>query len=442
MPSNTNSNSISHRLLTLAAAVAIAASAPGLAWSQSAALGAIAGIVRDASGAVVSGATVVITDTQTGASRTVTTDSEGHYGVGFLQPGIYEVILGGGTFAKVDQKNVNITVGDTRTVDATLRAASVSADVIVTTDAPLLDTEKVAAAQTVSENLVSNLPVNGRRFDNFVLLTPNVVPDGNSGLISFRGISGIYNSNLVDGANNNQAFFSEARGRSIGAPYVYPVDAIKEFSSENAGYSAEFGQAAGGIINAITKSGGNRIHGDVYEYYRTPGYNAIDPQTKAKPVKVQHQYGISVGGPIIHDKLFYHFAYDGYRKVTPITYLSGYTSATQSVTDLSGLCDQRTSGYLTRGANIYPSTIPGISPTQCSAATGFLSSGPSRAMSSRISSFLASTTSSTLKPTCPPASSGRTSTSLMATTPTPTSRPAASARTVLQTSISVSWWST
>ncbi len=359
------------RLLALASALAFSLATALPSSAQSAALGNISGTVHDKTGAIVSGATVTVTSLQTGASRTLTTDSDGHYAATFLQPGAYEVVIGGGTFGKVDVKNVSVTVGDTRTVDAALSAASVSTDVIVTTDSPLLDTEKVAASQTVSEVLVTNLPVNGRRFDNFVLLTPNVVPDGNTGLISFRGISGIYNSNIVDGANNNQAFFSEARGRSIGAPYVYPIDAIKEFSSENTGYSAEFGQAAGGIINAITKSGGNRFHGDVYEDYRTPGFNAIDRQSKAKPVKVQNQFGVSVGGPIIKDKLFFHFTYDGYRKVTPISYLSGYTSATQSVTDLASLCNG-TTAYLTRGASIYPSTIPGITPTQCAAGVTFI----------------------------------------------------------------------
>jgi hypothetical protein len=362
----------SGRFFTVAASAVLLAAASLSSFAQNAALGNIAGTVRDTAGAVVPNATVVVTNTGTGAQRTLTTDSAGHYAATFLQPGVYEVLLGGGSFGKIDQKNVNVQVGSTETVDAALPNASVTTDVIVTSESPLVDTEKVAANQVVSETLINNLPVNGRRFDNFVLATPNVVPDGNTGLISFRGISGIYNSNLVDGANNNQAFFSEARGRSIGAPYVYPVDAIKEFSSENAGYSAEFGQAAGGIINAVTKSGTNGLHGDVYEYYRTPGYNAIDPQTKTKPIKVQHQFGVSVGGPIIKDKLFYHFTYDGYRKVTPITYLSTYNSATQSVNDLTGLCDQRTSGYLTRGAAVYPSTINGVTPTQCAAAVTFL----------------------------------------------------------------------
>ena len=367
----------SKRILAL-----LALAAPIAAGAQSAALGAIAGIVRDNSGAIIPGAAVSVVNTQTGAKRELTTDSDGHYTANFLQPGIYEVVIGGGSFNKLDQKNVNVQVGDTRTVDASLEAASVATSVVVTSELPLLDTDKVASSQTVSEELVANLPVNGRRFDNFVLLTPNVVPDGNSGLLAFRGISGIYNSNLVDGANNNQAFFSEARGRSIGAPYVYPIDAVKEFSAESAAYSAEFGQAAGGIINAVTKAGGNTLHGDAYEYYRTPGYNAVDRQTKTKPIKVQHQFGVSIGGPIIRDKLFFHFTYDGYRKVTPISYLSTYNGTAtafggvQSVNDLTGLCDQRTSGYLQRGTVaapiIYPSAIPNISPTQCAAAISFL----------------------------------------------------------------------
>jgi hypothetical protein len=363
----------SKRLLALASTALLLCALVMPGTAQNAALGNISGVVRDSAGAVIPNATVVVTNTATGASRTVTTNGEGYYSATFLQPGVYEVILGGGSFGKVDQKNVSVIVGTNATVDATLPNASVSTDVTVSTEAPLLDTDKVAAAQVISETLVSNLPVNGRRFDNFVLGSPNVVPDGNTGLISFRGISGIYNSNIVDGANNNQAFFSEARGRSIGAPYVYPIDSIKEFSSENAGYSAEFGQAAGGVINAITKSGGNKMHGDAYEYYRTPGYNAIDPYTKTKPVKVQHQFGGSIGGPIIQDKLFYHFTYDGYRKVTPITYTSTYnTAAGQSINDLAGLCDQRASGYITRGTSIYPSTIPNISAEQCSAAVTFL----------------------------------------------------------------------
>ncbi len=119
--------------------------------------------------------------------------------------------------------------------------------------------------------------MNAPQLERFVLLTPNVAPDGNSGLVSFHGISGLYNQNYVDGANNNQMLFSEARGRSSGAPYVYPLDSIKEFQAETSNYSAEFGQAAGGQVNAITKSGTNAIHGDLFYYLRYPALNALDP---------------------------------------------------------------------------------------------------------------------------------------------------------------------
>jgi len=380
-------SSTSKRLLSVAALCLLSASAILPAAGQDAALGNISGIVRDSSGAVVAGASVVVTNLGTGASRTLTTDSEGHYTATFLQPGQYEVILGGGSFGKVDRKGVPVTVGSNVSVDADLPAASVTTDVVVTGDAPLIDADKVDVSQTVDQQLVSNLPVNGRRWDNFVLLTPNVAPDGNTGLISYRGISGIYNTNYVDGANNQQAFFSEARGRSIGAPYVYPLDSIKEFESSATGYSAELGQAAGGVINAITRSGTNQFHGDAFEYYRTPGFNALDPLSKyngrltnnpfllGQPIKVQHQYGISVGGPIIRDKLFFHATYDGYRRVNPITYLSTYNNTQTSIANLVHLCDGG-STYVTTGSGgttaIYPTTIRNISAAQCSQAVNFV----------------------------------------------------------------------
>jgi len=207
--------------------------------------------------------------------------------------------------------------------------------------------------------MLSNLPVNGRRWDNFVLLTPNVAPDGNSGLISYRGISGLYNSNQVDGANNNQAFFSEARGRAIGAPYVYSQDSIQEFQSAAAAYSAEFGQAAGGQINAITKSGTNNMHGDLFYFLRYPDLNALDPYGKTQtppittqPVHQQQQFGGSVGGPIIKDKLFYFFTYDGFRKVNPILYTSLITTDALE-------------------SNVYSCPSP-VTPAQCAAAKAYL----------------------------------------------------------------------
>ena len=225
-------------------------------------------------------AAVLITDTDTNVTHTTVTDGAGNYVAPFLLPGHYEVVLGGGAFGKVDRKNLVLTVGETLTVDAMLTVGSTATEVTVTSESPILDPQKTEVAQTLDTNLVANLPVNARNWSDFVLLTPNVTQDGGSGLVSFHGISGLYNQNYVDGANNNQMLFSEARGRASGAPYVYSVDSIKEFQAETSNYSVEFGQAAGGQVNAITKSGTNALHGDLFYYLRYPTLNALDPYTK------------------------------------------------------------------------------------------------------------------------------------------------------------------
>ena len=207
-----------NRLLVLIAVAAMSVASAFPVFAQNAAVGNISGTVTDASGAALPGATVTIINNDTGATRTVTTGASGDFSSPFLQPGHYELIFTGAGFGKVDHKNLILTVGQTLSVDAALPNAATATEVTVTDSSPLIDTEKVEISQTIDQQFVNNLPVNGRRWDNFVLLTNNVVPDGNSGLISYRGISGLYNTNLVDGANNQQAFFSEARGRAIGSP--------------------------------------------------------------------------------------------------------------------------------------------------------------------------------------------------------------------------------
>ena len=383
----------SKRLLALAstAALCCALVLPATAhlYAQTSGVGNISGVVSDASGAAVSNSTVVVLNTDTGVSRKLTTNGDGIYTANFLQPGHYEVIAGGGAFGKVDRKNLVLTVGQNLTFDATLPAASVSSEVNVTSESPLIDTEKTEVSQTVDQQLISNLPVNGRNWSDFVLLTPNVVQDGGSGLVSFHGISGLYNQNYVDGANNNEMLFSEARGRASGAPYIYSLDSIKEFQAETSNYSVEFGQAVGGQVNAITRSGSNAIHGDAFYYLRYPDLNALDPYNKfqavhnkgnpfllTQPIHQQQQFGGSVGGPIIKDRLFYFFTYDGFRRVGRVLYAE---TNTISLTP---------SGATTSTTTITPTQCPAtISATQCNAAITFLlgTSGATSAPPSRFS---------------------------------------------------------
>ncbi len=181
--------------------------------------------------------------------------------------------------------------------------------------------------------------------------------------MSYRGISGLYNSNTVDGANNNQALFSEARGRAISGAYVYSLDSIKEYQVTASNYSAELGQAAGGVVNAVTKSGTNDLHGDLFYYLRYPTWNALDPLPKSQgiygqPIHQWQQFGASVGGPIIKDKLFYFLTYDGSRKVNPISYTS--TTYNSSVHALP--CPTQVTATQCANANAYLSGLLGTFP--------------------------------------------------------------------------------
>ena len=251
--------------------------------AQTTGAGSINGTVEDAAMAAIPGASVVITDIDTGVTHTFVTNASGLYTAPFLLPGHYKVDASAANFGKVEKTEVTLLVGQTLTVDITLKVSATATTVEVQADTQILDTQKTEVSQAVDSQLVQNLPVNARNWSDFVLLTPSVVPDGSSGLVSFHGISGLYNQNYVDGANNNQMLFSEARGRASGAPYVYSVDSIKEFQADVGNYSVEFGQAAGGQVNAITKSGTNNFHGDLFYFLRYPALNALDPLTKFQP---------------------------------------------------------------------------------------------------------------------------------------------------------------
>jgi hypothetical protein len=302
-------------------------------YAQTSGAGAIAGTVIDANQAVIPGASVTVTNVDTDIAHSYTTNSAGIYVAPFLLPGHYKVAAMASNFGTVEAKNLTLQVGQTLTINLTLAVKSATATVEVSATPQLLDLEKTEVSQVVDQELIQSLPVNARNWSNFVLMTPNVVQDGGSGMISFHGISGLYNQNYVDGANNNQMLFSEARGRSSGAPYVYSLDSIKEFQAETSNYSVEFGQAAGGQVNAITKSGTNALHGDLFWDLRYPDLNALDPLSKfqalhngattfllTQPIHQQNQFGGSVGGPIMKDKLFYFFTYDGFRRVGKVLY--------------------------------------------------------------------------------------------------------------------------
>jgi hypothetical protein len=339
--------------------LAILAFSATSAFAQTAGSGSIAGTIKDPAGAVVAGAAVVVHSTDTGADRSISTNDSGLYSAVFLQPGHYTVTVGKTGFTRVERKDITLEVGRTLEIDFALTVQTGTETVTITSELPIVDVDKTEVSQQVSKNLIQNLPIAGRRWDNFVLLTPGVTTDG--GLVSYRGISGLYNNNSVDGANNNQAFFSEARGRST-SPYGYSLDSLQEFHVSASNYSAEFGQAAGGVVNAITKSGTNSFHGDLFYYLRYPALNALDSFNKSQGIYTQathqlQQFGASVGGPAIKDKLFYFFTYDGFRKVFPVAYTS---STPNPLTNAALVCPiQLTSAQCTASKTYLSSLIGG-----------------------------------------------------------------------------------
>ncbi len=350
------------------------------AMAQTTGAGSINGTVMDPNGAVVPSATVTVLDVDTGVSHASTTDSAGIYSAPFLLPGHYEIDATAANFGKVQEKGITLFVGQTLTINLTLKVSGTATTVEVSAMSEILDTEKTEVSQVMDSNLVANLPLNARNWSGFVLLTPNVTQDGYSGLISFHGISGLYNQNYVDGANNNEMLFSEVRGRATGAPYVYSADSIKEFQAETSNYSVEFGQAAGGQVNAITKSGTDSMHGDLFYNLRYPTLNALDPYSKwnalygsasafpveaaallTQPTHQQNQFGGSVGGPLIKDRLFYFLTLDGYRRVGRALYYNTNTITLTNTAENSA------------GTIISPSQCPAtVTATMCTAAIQFL----------------------------------------------------------------------
>src|ERR1051325_4868113 len=238
-----------------------------IAFAQSTTTGAIGGVVTNPNKEVVPGAAVTVKNVETNKEDSAITDDTGRYKVVNLQPGIYNVAINASGFGPFSQDRVTVEVGLTTNVDANLSLGAVTGTVEVTAEAPVINTTQQDFSTNINQTSINELPINGRRWSNFALLTPGAVPDGAFGLISFRGISGLLNNNTVDGGDNNQAFFAEERGRTR-ISYSVSQAAIREFQVNTSSYSAEYGRSAGGVVNAITKSGTNDFHGGAFYYQR------------------------------------------------------------------------------------------------------------------------------------------------------------------------------
>src|SRR3989440_2895414 len=297
--------------------------------AQSTTTGAIGVTVKDPQGAVVPNATVTVHNEETNTDATATTDSEGRARAVQLQPGRYTVTVAAPGFSNYKQESVVVEVGRVTSIDTPLVVGGASETVEVTAEAPVINTTQQDFSSNINQTSINNLPINGRRWSNFALLTPGATPDGTFGLISFRGISGLLNNNTVDGGDNNQAFFAEERGRTR-ISYSISQDSIREFQVNTSSYSAEYGRSAGGVVNAVTKSGTNQFHGTGFYFQRNNKWGARNPRSFVtqnvggvflpvafKPQDVRHQFGGTIGGPIKRDKAFFFFSYDQQKRNFP-----------------------------------------------------------------------------------------------------------------------------
>ena len=293
------------------------------AWAQSGGIGSVEGTISDQKGGVISGATVTLKNTATGATLTAKTGEDGLFRFPVVAVGTYELTAEAAGFARIEQKELKVYIGAKLNLPLELPVAGQVTTVEVTGELPLVETTRADHATTIGDTSVANLPVLGRNFIDFTLLTPGVTRDRRDGDISFGGLRGTLNSLVVDGADSNNTFFGQPSGRtgSGRAPYQFSQDAVAEFQVNTSSHSAEYGKAGGAVINVVTKSGGNQFHGTAFEFYRDTSLNANDIINKSRgsgksPLHF-HQFGGNIGGPVIKDKLFFFFDYDGQRNTLP-----------------------------------------------------------------------------------------------------------------------------
>ena len=333
--------------------VALAAFTLSLQAQVAAGLGGITGVVTDPSGATISGAEVSVDNEALSIHRKITTGGGGVFNAPALVPNPgYRVTVKAPGFSLFENRNITILVGQNVNVRARLDVENAVTRVEITDEAPVTES-KIDVSQNVTQTQIDNLPINGRRVDSFVLLTPTVVPDGSFGLLSFRGISG-GNTFLTDGNDTTETFYGENAGRTR-VPTQISQDAVQEFQVLSSAYSAEYGRATGGVVNTVTRSGTNKLGGTAFWFFRNRTLNARDPFSLINPSEVRHQFGGSIHGPVVKDKLFFFLNTEEQRRQFPLV---------SSIINPAAI-NSTTQSFL--GCGVASPGVPAATPAQCAA---------------------------------------------------------------------------
>lgn len=301
-----------------------------LVWGQADANKAqLSGTVLDPKGAVVPGASIKVRNTATGFLRELKSGAEGQYRAVQLDPGTYEIVAESAGFAPSTLTGISLSVGASLSINITLQVQATTQSIEVADS--MINVALPAPSAMVTSQAIQDLPINGRRFQDFATLTPTVQVEPSRGQLSFAGQRGVNGNIMVDGADYNQPFFGGIRGgERSNFNFTIPQGAVQEFQAVSAGYAAEYGRSTGGVLNVITKSGTNEIHGGAFYQNRNRSLSADNPIFKRQPSESLQQFGGNVGGPLIKNRLFYFGALEHQRANTPaqviFTALTGITA--------------------------------------------------------------------------------------------------------------------
>ncbi|MBV9937593.1 MAG: TonB-dependent receptor [Acidobacteriaceae bacterium] len=286
--------------------------------------------VLDATGASVPNATVTITGSETGnVLRTLASNDRGIANVPLIPPGNYNISVVAPGFKTTVRPHIPVAVGSVQDLRVTLETGSSTQEITVTGQAPLVEDKSVTLAQVITSRQLIDLPLNGRNYLTVANLTAGAIPSNGSRDQTFSayGNTGLQNAFLLDGARNeNYLRGLDNRTRDMVRP---PLDALNEFTVQTSNYSAEFGAAAGGVVNAITKNGTNELHGSIYEFIRNDHLDATNFFAKTRPLLVQNQYGASLGGPLKKDRAWLFGAYEGSDNRNEVTITSNVPTTAQ-----------------------------------------------------------------------------------------------------------------
>src|SRR5215475_5266784 len=342
--------------------------------------GRILGSVADQSGAAVRGPKVTITNVETGATRSLETNEAGDYVAPNLPPGVYKITVEGSGFKKVERPAVRLEVAKDVRIDVSLQPGAVAETVTITENIPLIETANTTLGGTFSNKAINDLPLNGRDFQNLVVLRPGVQRQTGGGFLSIssNGNRPENNNFIVDGTDNNDPYYGttviNAEGVQGTPGTILPIDAIQEFNAQQ-NPPAEYGWKPGAIINLGLKSGTNELHGTAYVFERNNAFDArnfFNPKPDKQRALREHLFGGSLGGPIVRNKTFLFGAYEGIRALvsnsflapTPSTVTAGgdpSISIPDAVASVTAACAAAPAG--TCSVNPLSTTVAALYPT-------------------------------------------------------------------------------